>query len=144
MTANNFTFKIIVPSEILTILPLLEELGSANISEATRIERLQEMVTQNYECVGLYDGDLLIGICGLWFMTRHYAGKSAEADHVIITSGYQGKGLGKKLMQWVYDYVQSKGCVWIELNTFVHNFPSHKFYYNEGFVSKGYHMVKEF
>lgn len=144
MTEESFRIAIIPASEILTIVPLLEELASANISEAIRRERVLEMASQNYECVGLYDGDLLIGVCGMWFMTRHYAGKSVEADHVIITAEYQGNGLGKKLMQWVYKYAQSKGCLWIELNTFVHNFPSHKFYYNEGFVSKGYHMVKEF
>lgn len=144
MTEHNFKFAIIPPSEILTILPLLEELGSANISEAIRAERVLEMASQNYECVGVFNGDTLIGVCGMWFMTRHYAGKSVEVDHVIITAAYQGKGLGKKLMQWVYDYAQSKGCLWVELNTFVHNFPSHKFYYNEGFVSKGYHMIKEF
>lgn len=144
MTANNFSFRIIPSSEILTILPLLEELASANISEAIRKQRVLEMASQNYECLGLYDDDTLIGICGMWFMTRHYAGKSVEVDHVIITASYQGKGLGKKMMQRVYDYAQSKDCLWVELNTFVHNFPSHKFYYNEGFVSKGYHMVKEF
>lgn len=142
MTEHNFKFAIIPTSEILTILPLLEELASADISEATRKERVLEMSAQNYECLGVYDEDVLIGICGMWFMTRHYAGKSVEVDHVIITAKYQNKGLGKKVMQWVYDYTQSKGCLWVELNTFVYNFPSHKFYYNEGFVSKGYHMVK--
>ena len=142
MTEDHFKFALIPTSEILTILPLLVELGSADISEAIREARVLEMAAQNYECVGLYDNKKLIAICGMWFMTRHYAGKSIEADHVIITEGYQGKGLGKKLMQWVYDYAKSKDCLWIELNTFVHNFPSHKFYYNEGFVSKGYHMVK--
>ncbi len=142
MTEHNFKFAIIPTSEILTILPLLEELASADISEATRKERVLEMAAQNYECLGVYDDGVLIGICGMWFMTRHYAGKSVEVDHVIITAKYQNKGLGKKVMQWVYDYAQSKGCLWVELNTFVYNFPSHKFYYNEGFVSKGYHMVK--
>jgi len=144
LTANNFSFRIIPVSEILTILPLLEELASADISEATRKQRVLEMASQNYECLGLFDDDTLIGICGMWFMTRHYAGKSVEVDHVIITEKYQGKGLGKQMMQWVYAYAKEKDCLWVELNTFVHNFASHKFYYNEGFVSKGYHMVKEF
>lgn len=144
MTANNFSFRIIPVSEILTILPLLEELASADISEATRKQRVLEMASQNYECLGLFGDDTLIGICGMWFMTRHYAGKSVEVDHVIITEKYQGKGLGKQMMQWVYAYAKEKDCLWVELNTFVHNFASHKFYYNEGFVSKGYHMVKEF
>lgn len=121
----------------------MQELGSADISEETLQERLLEMAQQNYECIGIYDADNLIGACGMWFQTRHYAGKSVEVDHVIITSSYRNKGLGKKLMEFVYTYARKKNCVWIELNTYVHNFPSHKFYYNEGFNAKGYHFVKE-
>ena len=54
------------------------------------------MITQNYKCVGMFHKDTLIGICGLWFMTRHYVGKVVEADHVIISAKYRGRNLGKK------------------------------------------------
>lgn len=137
------SFRSIPSSEILTIIPLLQKLGDFSVSVALLKERLLEMVTQNYECLGVYDARQLIGICGLWFQTRHYAGKSVELDHVIIEDGYRSKGIGKLLMADVYKYAREKHCNWIELNTYVHNFPSHKFYYNEGFVVKGYHFVKE-
>lgn len=142
MTDSTISFRIIPSKDILCIIPWLQKLGNNN-SEAILKERILEMTTQNYECLGIYDGDNLIGICGMWFQTRHYAGRSIEVDHVIIGENYRNQGLGDKLMKFVYEYAKKKDCRWVELNTYVHNFPSHKFYYNQGFVAKGYHFVKE-
>ena len=140
---TKISITIIPSSDILSILPLMQKLEDYSISEEVAKERIQEMATQNYECLGVYDYETLIGICGLWFQTRHYAGRSIEVDHVIIEDSYRNLGVGKMLMEFVYDYARNKSCNWVELNTYVHNFPSHKFYYNQGFVAKGYHFVKE-
>lgn len=121
----------------------MQKLGNYSVSEALLKERLQEMVQQNYECLGVFDAEKLIGICGLWFQTRHYAGKSVEMDHVIIDDSCRSHGIGKMLIEFISDYARIKSCNWIELNSYVHNFPSHKFFYNHGFVAKGYHFVKE-
>lgn len=143
MINSSIRFQIIPASEITTIVPLLKQLGSSDVSDEVLTGRLIEMASQNYECIGMFDGEKLMGVCGMWFQTRHYAGKSCEIDHVIIDEGYRGKGIGNLLMVFVYDYAGKKGCEWVELNTFVDNFPSHKFYYNQGFVAKGYHFVKD-
>jgi len=136
-------FCIIPTKDILTIIPLLYKLNDAKISEEILEKRTLEMAQQNYECLGIYDGTDLIGICGLWFQTRHYAGKSCEMDHVIIDNTYRNQGIGGRMMEFIYEYTQNLNCNWIELNTYVHNFPSHKFYNNQNFVAKGYHFVKE-
>ncbi len=142
MNDIHIRFCIIPKEDILIIIPLLKKLGSENVSEALLKERSLEMAQQNYKCVGIYDGDKLMGICGMWFQTRHYSGKSLEVDHVVIDEAYRNQGIGSQLMEFVYDYAKKKTCNWIELNTYVSNFPSHKFYYNQGFVAKGYHFVK--
>ncbi len=139
----NIRFSIIPKEDILIILPLLNKLNNGNISEEILQERVLEMITQNYECLGIYDDENLIGICGMWFQTRHYAGKSCEIDHVIIDDSYQSNGIGGKMMEFIYEYVAGKKCNWVELNTYVHNFPSHKFYNNQNFEAKGYHFVKD-
>lgn len=143
MKDNAISIRIIKTKDIFSILPLLQKLEDYSVPEEVSKERLLEMVHQNYECVGIYDLDRLIGICGLWFQTRHYAGRSTEVDHVIIDDDYRNQGIGKLLMEYVYDYAREKSCNWVELNTYVHNFPSHKFYYNQGFTARGYHFVKE-
>ena len=143
MRDNAISIRIIEANDILNILPLLQKLENYSVPEEVAKERILEMSKQNYECLGVYDGETLIGICGLWFQTRHYAGRSLEVDHVIIEDSYRNLGVGKMLMDFVYEYARKKSCNWVELNTYVHNFLSHKFYYNQGFVAKGYHFVKE-
>ncbi|MCZ4318056.1 GNAT family N-acetyltransferase [Aequorivita viscosa] len=140
---NAISIRIIDPKEIFSIIPLMQKLGNFTVSEALLQERLQEMTQQNYECLGIFDAEKLIGACGLWFQTRHYAGRSLEMDHVIIDDAYRGRGIGKMLIDFVTDCAKKKSCNWVELNSYVYNFPSHKFFYNQGFVAKGYHFVKE-
>ena len=134
--------KTINRKEIDKVVPLIYELNDGKISNEVLLDRFNEMVNQNYECIGVYDGDDLIGVCGLWFCTRHYCGKSVELDHVFIKEDYRNKGIGKTLMTWLRQYVKSKNSASIELNTYVNNYPSHKFYYNEGMEIWGYHFFK--
>ncbi len=138
---QNITFTIIPSKDILIIIPLLKQLNQEE-SETVLSERVLEMNTQNYECVGVYDRETLIGIAGLWFQTRHYSGRSIEPDHVIIKETYRGTGIGKLLFQWIDQYAKSKNCQTVELNTYVRNTASHKFYYNEGYEILGFHFLK--
>ena len=138
---ENLIFKIIEPNNILIILPLIKQLNQ-DINEGLLQERVLEMSTQNYECVGVYDEEKLIGISGLWFQTRHYSGRSVEPDHVVIAEAYRSKGIGKLLFQWIDQYAREKGYETIELNTYVQNTASHKFYYNEGYKILGFHFLK--
>ncbi|HLT42263.1 MAG TPA: GNAT family N-acetyltransferase [Sphingobacteriaceae bacterium] len=143
MKDNAISVRIIDAKEIFTILPLLQKLGNYLVPEATLKERLLEMTQQNYECLGVYRTNVLIGICGLWFQTRHYAGRSIEMDHLIIDDAYRSNGIGKIIVDFVTDYAKKKLCNWIELNSYVNNFSSHKFFYKQGFVAKGFHFIKE-
>ena len=133
----------IIPSkDIISIIPLLTKLNSK-----TPISILKERVIdmsrhKNYECVGLFLDNKLIGITGLWFTTRHYIGKTVETDHVIIYDSFRGKKLGEKFFKWIDKYVKSKDCEGIELNTYVSNQKSHKFYYNQGYNIYGFHFLK--
>jgi GNAT superfamily N-acetyltransferase len=134
-------FGFIPKEEILKIMPLMQELNAKTEQDVLK-SRILDMVEQNYKCIGIYNENNLIGICGLWFLTRHYCGKTVEPDHVIIDKSYQGKGIGRKLFDWIFDYAKQNGLEASELNSYVENTRSHKFYYNLGYEIKGYHFVK--
>ena len=138
-----FVFKIIEKENINSVIPLVQKLNGNIVSNEILKQRFSEMITQNYECAVVFDDDKLIGVCGLWFCTRHYSGKSVEPDHVFIDDGYRGQGLGKQFFKWIYNYTLGKGCEAMELNTYVNNAPSHKFYFNEDFKILGYHFLKK-
>ena len=139
---ENIEIKFIATQNIIEVLPLLKELNK-NTPEATLKSRLLDMCTQNYKCLGIYFNNNLIGICGLWYLTRHYCGKTLEPDHVVISANYRSKGIGKILFQWIEEYAQSIGYEASELNTYIHNAPSHRFYENEGYNKLGYHYIKK-
>jgi len=140
---ENIEIKLIETNDILSIFPLLKELNNTT-SDTILKQRLLEMTTQNYKCAGMYLNNELIGISGMWFLTRHYCGRTIEPDHVVINSKYRNKGLGKKLFEWIYNYAQSIGYEATELNTYIENVKSHKFYENEGYKKLGYHYLKKF
>jgi GNAT superfamily N-acetyltransferase len=138
---KSITIKIIAKEDIFKIIPLLEQLNEKTPPELLK-SRLLEMITQNYECAVMYDNNKLIGICGIWYMTRHYIGKSMEVDHVVVDDTYRGQGLGKLFFEWIYNHAISKGCEASELNAYASNPKSHKFYYNEGYNIYGFHFLK--
>jgi GNAT superfamily N-acetyltransferase len=139
----DFQFKILSVSYIKEMIPLMQKFTEYKFSDEILEQRFNEMFTQNYECAGIFYDNKLIGISGMWFCTRHYSGKSVEVDHVYIDDNFQGQGLGSQFFEWIYNYVKQKGCETIELNTYVQNHASQKFYYNQGFKILGYHFVKK-
>ncbi|MBV7269816.1 GNAT family N-acetyltransferase [Winogradskyella luteola] len=138
----DYQFKILPNNNLEIIIPLVFELNEGKVSQTVLKSRFDEMQHQNYECVVIFYRDEVIGVTGLWFCTRHYAGKSVELDHVYIKPKHRNKGLGKQFMDWIYTYVKEKDCNSMELNTYVQNYPSHKFYHNEGYEILGYHFYR--
>ncbi|WP_299003266.1 GNAT family N-acetyltransferase [uncultured Tenacibaculum sp.] len=138
----NIHFKPIDKKDTLGILPLLQKLNTTTPHDILKTRVLEMIDCSNYECVGAFDQDKLIGISGLWYSVRHYVGKSVEPDHVVIDETYRGNNIGKQFFNWIYNYTKEKGCEAIELNTYTGNRKSHKFYYNEGFEIYGFHFVK--
>ena len=136
-------FNKILKEDFVQVLPYLKKLYSQPPDDEILQKRLLEMFDQNYECFGIFESGKLIGVFGLWFMTRHYAGRSCEADHIYIEEEFQGKGIGQNLFDFIHEYASSKGCETIELNSYVENFRSHRFYMNRGYVIRGYHFLKK-
>jgi len=137
------SFQIIDPNEINQVIPLVYELNDSRIPHNILEDRFSEMINQNYECAVIKDDDIIVGVTGLWYCTRHYIGKTAEMDHVYILPDYRGKGVGEQFVNWINRYLKEKGCQSIELNTYVNNYASHKFYYNHGFEILGFHFLKK-
>lgn len=133
--------KLIANDQIFSIIPLLQTLNPA-ISESVLQTRLNEMVEQGYRCVGIYSNHNLIGICGLWILTKYYVGKHIEPDNVVILEEYRSNGLGKQLMAWVYEYAKSQDCIASELNCYLTNEKGQVFWEEEGYKKIGYHYQR--
>jgi len=97
---------------------------------------------ENYHCFGFYDGEKLVGLSSGWITVRLYSGKQLEVDNVIIHTDERSKGYGKVFLRLLEDWAITNDCQTIELNTYVGNSRSHKFYFNEGYTILGFHFQK--
>ena len=137
-----FSISLIPKKDISSILPLVRMLNT-ELSNSELLSRLDEMLAQGYECVGVYDKEKLIGIAGLWIITKLYIGKHIEPDNVIIDPAYRNKGIGELLMNWIYEYGKKRGCVASELNCYMANEKGQKFWVKEGYTPLGIHYQKK-
>ena len=105
--------------------------------------RQTEMFTyNNYKCFGLFNKGNLIGVASGWVTTRLYCDKQIELDNVIIKDIEQSKGFGKIFMDDVEIWAKNNNCRTIELNSYVTNGRSHKFYLNQGYKIIAFHFQK--
>ncbi|WP_422861265.1 GNAT family N-acetyltransferase [Flagellimonas sp. W118] len=138
-----YQIKFIEEQNRSEIVPFLKKLDASIPTEVLE-ERLLGMFQNAYKCIGVYHGSKLIGISGLWVLTKYYIGKHIEPDNVYILSEYQGKGIGKQLMEWIFNYSKSIGCNGSELNCYTKNESGQRFWESQGYVMVGYHYQKRF
>ncbi|RTL60968.1 MAG: GNAT family N-acetyltransferase [Sphingobacteriales bacterium] len=136
-------FELLPREKIADIIPLLQILDDT-ITEDVLKERLNEMFDRGYICLGVFDGNKLIGISGLWILTKYYVGRHIEPDDVVILPEYRGQGVGEKMMEWIYQFAKEQGCIASELNCYVGNSAGQKFWANEGYRIIGFHYQKKF
>lgn len=135
-------FRFLKVTNIPEMLPLIQDFTQHKFTDKVHEQRFIGMFQHEYDCVGFYSENTLIGFCGLWYQIRHYSGKSCELDHFYIIPEYQGKGLGTQFLDWIGDKLKTKGFEAVELNAYKENTASHRLYAREGFIHLGFHFVK--
>jgi GNAT superfamily N-acetyltransferase len=103
---------------------------------------LQEMIPHNYKQVAVFEGNTCIGISGFWSGVKLWSGKYIEIDNFIVHPNHRSKGVGKMMTDYIDIKAKENGCTMIVLDAFTGNFTAHRFYYNQGYVPKGFHFLK--
>ena len=68
-------------------------------------------------------------------LTGFYKGKYSRVDLLWVQEDYRSKGIGKKLVLKLEEFSKSKGCLYIQLDTF--DFQARPFYEKMGFKCVG-------
>ncbi|MEQ8220389.1 MAG: GNAT family N-acetyltransferase [Arenibacter sp.] len=124
------------------ILPLVQMLNNYKIPFETLKKRLQDMLMDGYQCLGAYDKEELIGICGVWVLNKLYIGRHLEPDNVFVLPEYRSSGVGKLMLDQVLNYGLEIGCNTTEINCYINNEKGIQFWNNQGYKAIGYHMQK--
>jgi GNAT superfamily N-acetyltransferase len=137
-----YTIGLIANQDMVSLYPIIENLNEGMAYE-TFLERLHEMLTKDYYCIGVWHNNVLIACCGFWILTKFYNGKHIEPDNVGVLPAYRSVGLGKIMMDYLHEHAITLGCTCSELNAYATNERAHKFYFNEGYKILGFHFQKK-
>lgn len=105
-------------------------------------KNLEHMAVHNYKQLAVFDGQICVGITGFWHNVKLWSGPYLEIDNFVVVPDYRKKGVGKIMTDFIDQKAKTLGCEMIVLDAFVENFNAHKFYYNQGYVPRGYHFIK--
>jgi len=142
---TDFKIALIPHDQMESILPLAALLNNGKIEYSILQERLKAILAMGgYECIGVYDSDDLIGICGIWVLNKLYAGKHVEPDNVFIKEEYRSKGVGQLMMDYLFQYAKEIGCEGTEVNCYVKNEKGQKFWERQGYKPLAYHYFMNF
>lgn len=103
---------------------------------------LIDMIPKDYKQVAVFKEDRCIGLTGFWYGTKLWTGKYLEIDNFIVHPDYRKNGIGKLLTQFIDDKAKELNCTCVVLDAFTINFDAHRFYYNQGYVPRGFHFIK--
>lgn len=103
---------------------------------------LDLMLSNNYGQIAVFEGDECLGLSGYWFGSKLWCGRYLECDNVIISEKHRSKGIGKVLFDHLQKKAEELDCTMMALDSYTDNFKAHKFFYNQGFVPRGFHFIR--
>ncbi|MGV6861312.1 MAG: GNAT family N-acetyltransferase [Putridiphycobacter sp.] len=140
---DHITFRLLTQDDIHDISILGQQLNPKLTLEAVKAYQTEMFKLPTYYCFGILKEGKIIGISSGWLTIRYYSGKQLEVDNVIIDKNVQSKGYGKLFFEYIEEWAKQNDCKTVELNTYLQNSRSHKFYYNLGYSVLGFHFWKQ-
>ena len=126
--------------EMKASLSIIQELYPAMTPEKYH-SLLEEVVPHNYKQLVVLDGNNMVGISGFWIATKIWCGKYLELDNVVVLADYRSKGIGKLMTDYLYQKALENDCTMLALDVYTDNYKGIKFYMNEGYIARGFHMI---
>lgn len=127
--------------EILSQIEMIKFLYP-NMTKERYESFLSDMIPKDYKQVAVFNEDKCIGLTGFWFGTKLWTGKYLEIDNFIVHPDYRKNGIGKLLTNFIDEKAKELNCTCVVLDAFTGNFDAHRFYYNQGYVPRGFHFIK--
>lgn len=126
-------------AEILRCFPVMKQLRP-HLSEESFVEQVRRMQNEGYVLASLTEDGVVLALAGYRVMEMLYAGRVLYVDDLVTDASSRSKGAGAKLHEWLVEKAKEQGCTVLTLDSAVHRFEAHRFYFRHRMTIMGYHF----
>lgn len=124
------------------VLPVLRELRP-HLDEESFAGVYAEGHPQGLRFTAAYDGDRCVGVAGWRLVSSTHTIRKLYVDDLVTTAAGRSTGVGHALLADLERRARKAGCTVLDLDSGVHRFDAHRFYFRERMAITSHHFAKD-
>ena len=125
---------------MLKAFPLINEMYPTITMEEYSTEP-DNILPNNYKQLVVFEGEDKICINGYWVENKLWCGKYLELDNVFTSAKHRSRGVGDLIFAHLENKAKELNCTMLALDSYTDNFKAHKFFYDKGYIPRGFHFI---
>lgn len=126
--------------QISRCFPVMFELRP-HLAEETFVRLIRLMQKEGYLLAALEAGGEVRAVAGFRINVLLARGKNLYVDDLVTAEASRSHNHGATMLQWLIQYARDKDCDSFDLDSGVHRFRAHRFYFREGMHVGAYHFT---
>ena len=111
-----------------------------HLDEDGFVAQVARQQREGYQLAFFDDGGEVRGVAGFWYFETLFAGPMMYVDDLVTDERQRSKGVGGALLDWLAEQARARGCAELHLDSGVHRFDAHRFYFTKRMHISSYHF----
>lgn len=140
MSADSTIWLAETEEQIARCFPVMFELRP-HLAEGTFVRLIRLMQKEGYLLAALEADGEVRAVAGFRINVILARGKNLYVDDLVTSEASRSHAHGGTLLQWLIQYARDRDCDSFDLDSGVHRFRAHRFYFREGMHINAYHFT---
>jgi GNAT superfamily N-acetyltransferase len=130
-------------NSMIETFPLVNQIYKKMDYKAFELAIDEMILNNNYKMVAGFIDNKIVAVSGYWIARMLYCGRYLQASNLVVDENFRGRGIGKKILNYLENKACNLGCDRMVLDSYTENKKSHSLYFNEDFYIRGFHFMKD-
>jgi len=126
--------------EVAKCFPLMVQLRP-HLTPQSFAESVARQQESGYRLAYVEDAEVVRAVAGFRVMEMLASGRSLYVDDLVTDETERSKGYGGALLDWLSTQAKSQGCSQLQLDSGVHRFAAHRFYFQKRMHISDFHFA---
>jgi GNAT superfamily N-acetyltransferase len=128
--------------EILRCFPVMVQLRP-HLEREVFVPTIRNQERGGYRIAYLEESGVVRAVAGFRIVDNLAGTRILYVDDLVTDAERRSGGFGGALLDWLVDRAREEGCRYLELDSGVHRFDAHRFYFTKRMVISSYHFRLE-